>query len=122
MPSVVGLPRQTAQAGALGIGSWSTFHTSRNEAGSAWGYLAEPAWIRCHDHDLFHLHACSDERPQAYHVRTTDTPFRNRNAPAEEVVDLSAGACAMPAATSLTVQCQSARINSGALEPGGLWY
>ncbi len=59
---------------------------------------------------------------RADYVRTTDTPLGNRNAPAEEVVDLSAGACAMPAATSLTVQCQSARINSGAFEPGGLWY
>ena len=57
----------------------------------------------------------------AYHVRKTDTPFRNRNAPAEEAIGLSAGACAMPAATSLTVHCQSARINSGAFEAGGLW-
>jgi hypothetical protein len=64
MPSVVELPQQTAQAGPLGIGGWSTFHTSLNEAGRSWGYLAEPAWIRCHDNDLFHLHACSDERPQ----------------------------------------------------------
>ncbi len=62
MPFVVGLPRQRAQAGALGIGGWSTFHRGLNEAGSAWGYLAEPARIRCHDNDLLHLHACSDER------------------------------------------------------------
>ena len=122
MPSVVGLPRQRAQAGVRGIGGWSTFHRGLNEAGSSW------AISRSQHGSTVTTMICSICTPalmsgrMADHVRTTDTPLGNRNAPAEEVVDLSAGACAMPAATSLTVQCQPAQINSGMLEPGGLWY